>query len=215
MNRFLIIPSLALGIALALTATPSLAQDSGLIAYAGVLTGYDDVTVSSGSTKSSKASIAYGAVLGAETAVGETFRVGLEAEYMGSHATSSLAIDALNNASARYGRDMFIGVRGGFDVAPHLFAYLKGGYTNRQVSVTGNAEGLVAGIPTAIPFGRRRNLSGYRLASGIEYGSKLRARLEYRYSHYEQIDPSTDPAAPTLGIGSNSHQVVAGLLYGF
>lgn len=211
--------SVAIGLTLALTAmaTPAMAADStGLIPYAGVLVGYDDFSTTAGGVKGNgSAKIAYGIALGADTVVAPRTRLGVEVEYMNGKPNNTFGIDALNSISVGYRRDVSISVRAGYEVVPHLLAYIKAGYSNRRAVASGFAAGTVGGIPTPIAFNYPRNLGGYRLATGLEYGSKIKARLEYRLTQYGATGGSTDPLTPELAYKAKSQQVVAGLLYGF
>ena len=196
-------------------ATPALANDTALIPYAGVLMGYDNVQTTSLGLKTSDAKLSYGIALGADTVVMPRVRLGVEAEYMRSKTNNVLPIDALNALNTGYRRDLSISVRAGYEVTPHLLAYIKAGYTNRRAIASGLAAGTVAGVPTPIAFSYPRNLGGYRVAAGLEYGTKVKARLEYRLSQYSATGGSADPLAPELSYKAKSQQVVAGLLYGF
>ncbi|WP_298195794.1 outer membrane beta-barrel protein [Novosphingobium sp.] len=208
--------SVAIGLAMAVTmASPALANDTALIPYAGVLMGYDNVQTTSLGLKTSDAKLSYGIALGADTVVMPRVRLGVEAEYMRSKTNNVLPIDALNALNTGYRRDVSVSVRAGYEVTPHLLAYIKAGYTNRRAVASGLAAGTLAGVPTPIAFAYPRNLGGYRVAAGLEYGTKVKARLEYRLSQYGATGGSTDPLAPELSYKAKSQQVVAGLLYGF
>ena len=210
--------SVAIGITLAastLAASPALANDTGLIPYAGVLMGYDKVSTTSVGVKTSDAKISYGIALGADTVVMPRVRLGVEAEFMRGKTNNSMVIDPLNAINTGYRRDLSVSVRAGYEVTPHLLAYIKAGYTNRRAIASGLAAGTVGGVPTPLAFSYPRNLGGYRLAAGLEYGTKIRARLEYRLSQYGATGGSADPLTPELAYKAKSQQVVAGLLYGF
>lgn len=84
--------------------------------------------------------------------------------------TASLCVES--------GRDLYIGGRGGFLVAPSVLAYVKAGYTNARATL----EDAITGDDLD-----HRNLDGIRGGIGLEYngGSPFTVRLEYRYSNYE------------------------------
>lgn len=209
--------SVAIGLTLAATtlATPALANETGLIPYAGVLVGYDNVQTKSMGAKDRGAKLAYGIALGADTMVAPRARLGVEFEYMRSKPNTVLPINALNYLNVGLRRDWSVSVRAGYEVTPHLLAYVKAGYSNRRAVASGFASGTGAAVPTATEFSYPRKLGGYRLGAGLEYGTKIKARLEYRLSQYGATGGSADPVAPELAYKSSSQQVVAGLLYGF
>lgn len=207
--------AIGLTVAASSLATPALANGSGLMPYAGVLIGYDDVKTTSLGVKDSGAKLAYGIALGADTVVAPRARLGVEFEYMRSKTNTVLPINALNSLNVGLRRDWSISVRAGYEVVPHLLAYIKAGYSNRRAVASGFAAGTVGGVAAPVPFSYERKLGGYRVGAGLEYGTKVKARLEYRLSQYGATGGSADPVAPELSYKSKSQQVVAGLLYGF
>ena len=99
--------SVAIGLPLAAAslATPALADDTGLMPYAGVLVGFADATTSRLGLKDGGVKLAYGIALGADTVVAPRTRLGLEFEYMRSKPNTVLPIDALNSLNVGYRRD--------------------------------------------------------------------------------------------------------------
>jgi outer membrane immunogenic protein len=84
---------------------------------------------------------------------------------------------------ARSGRDIYVGGRIGFTVAPRTLLYGKVGYTNHRVTLD-----YVAGTPaTLASFKSGTNLDGIRLGAGLEQkiGRNAYLKGEYRYSDYE------------------------------
>jgi outer membrane immunogenic protein len=84
------------------------------------------------------------------------------------------------------GRDIYVGGRIGFAVAPRTLLYGKIGYTNQRVTVD-----YTAGSPPALAsFRASENLDGIRVGGGIEQkiGRNAYVKGEYRYSDYENGD---------------------------
>lgn len=191
-------------VAAAALATPALAQESsGLRPYAGVLVGLDNVVLNDGTSSESKSGVGYGITLGVDTTVGANSRLGLEAELMDSSTAESEYLDADNNARLSADRDLFLGARAGVMITPRILGYVKAGYTNARVTLSGVLGGT--------PFSYGTNLDGYRIGAGVEYGNRVRARLEYRYSDYGDAKYQ----GVSLGVSAKRHQLLAGLVYGF
>ena len=97
------------------------------------------------------------------------------------------------------GRNLYVGGRIGFTVAPRTLLYGKIGYTNQRV--TADYE---AGTPAAFDsFRVSGKLDGIRLGAGLEQklGGKAYVKGEYRYSDYEN--------------GSGRHDGVVGIGFRF
>jgi outer membrane immunogenic protein len=90
---------------------------------------------------------------------------------------------------------------------PQTLVYAKGGYTNARLDVLAS-DGSVD---------RRENfeLNGYRLGAGVEQaiGSRAYAKVEYRYSNYNNADFQFRDGSTTsqFDIDTDRHQVVAGV----
>lgn len=97
---------------------------------------------------------------------------------------------------SRLGRNLYVGGRIGFTVAPRTLLYGKIGYTNQRVAVD-----YAAGTPPAFAsFDVAANLDGIRLGAGLEQklGRNAYVKGEYRYSDYENGDFRHDGV---VGIG--------------
>lgn len=105
------------------------------------------------------------------------------------------------------GRDIYVGARIGVPVTPATLVYGKGGYTNTRLN-TLYGDGTT---------NRDENfeLSGWRLGAGVEQaiGSRTFAKVEYRYSNYEDANFRFPDGATTANfdIDTDRHQVVAGV----
>lgn len=151
---------------IALTA-PAFAQDD--TSFSGprieALTGYDAVKTN-GNGLGTPDGVLYGVGLGYDLRAGNAV-IGLETELMDSTASRDVVGGDVDAA-----RDIYVGGRVGTLIGPNALAYAKAGYTNARVNT-----------PTF-----RENGDGIRVGGGLEYdfGNKIFAKAEYRYSNYEQ-----------------------------
>ena len=202
MNKLISIAALAA----AVVATPAFAQDNSIEVYGGIIAGYDNVTLKALGDSGSQDGVVYGGVLGAQSNIGASTLIGIEAEVTGATTKESVEdVFALNDElRLKAGRDFFIGARLGFRPSSTVLLYAKGGYTNarfnlRYTDATGSVD-------------EGDNLDGYRVGAGIEFGeSKLRFRGEYRFSDYGDYNY----AGVNTGISAQLHQVVVGAIYAF
>ncbi|KQM22643.1 hypothetical protein ASE73_13920 [Sphingomonas sp. Leaf24] len=213
--------TLILGLAAAgtaLSATPAMAQDvnpafTGF--RVGALAGYDGIRP--GSTQDTDLDgdnqtvngLLYGVDAGYDFAL-SNFLVGVEGEYTGSTGkveTARTDPNFFGFGTVSTGRDLYVGARAGLVVAPTTLAYVKGGYTNARLNVLAS-DGTVDS---------RENfeLNGYRVGAGVEQaiGSRAYAKLEYRYSNYNNADFQRVDGSTTsqFDIDTDRHQVVAGV----
>lgn len=135
---------------------------------------------------------------------------GVEAEFSESSGKQETTetIDIPINSRVETGRDLYIGGRVGFVASPNALVYVKGGYTNTSIEARYNDDDSELEFDT--------NADGWRLGAGIEYlfGSNAFAKLEYRYSNYNNLDFSDDEDFE-VDIDLDRHQVVAGVGFRF
>jgi outer membrane immunogenic protein len=144
---------------------------------------------------------------------------GIEGEFTEStgEQESDESLDGINfTSSVETGRDLYIGGRLGFRVAPSTLVYGKAGYTNTSIE---------AGFETADDrFEFDTNVDGYRLGVGIEqlFGPNAYGKVEYRYSNYSNLDFSDDFDLDDFDaedfdtdIDLDRHQVVAAVGFRF
>lgn len=161
------------------SASPAFAQDAApaaALAPTGprieAIVGYDNL----GTDGFDMDGVMFGIGAGYDFAVGNAVSLGLDVEAGDSSAHE-------NGVSA--GRDLYAGGRVSFGVSPRANIYLKAGYTNARVKVSG--------------FGGE-NGDGVRVGLGGQYtiAGKAYVGAEYRYSNYEQ-DVDRHQVALTLG----------------
>ncbi|EZP65394.1 Opacity protein precursor [Sphingomonas paucimobilis] len=170
----------------ALTAfsAPALAQEATNFGGAkiGAVIGYDKVRLEALGDDGSKDGFLYGVNAGYDFDLG-TALVGIEGELADS-TTKEGAEDVFvlgDEISLHAARDLYIGARVGFPVSDNVLLYAKAGYTNARVKLKYDD-----GVDT---FTEGRNLDGWRVGAGAEYVmAQTFARLEYRYSEYENND---------------------------
>lgn len=180
--------------------TPAFAQETAPFTGAHVegLIGYDDVGDSDG--------LLYGIGAGFDFQAGKAI-LGIEAEFADSDVKTR-ASDLLvtgDTAQVVTGRDIYVGGRLGFALAPSTMLYAKAGYTNAKLKgrYTDAAGVLTRDGTTA---------DGYRLGAGIEqkfnlFGPSGFVKAEYRYSNYKNLDVGN----LDLDIDVDRHQVLAGI----
>ncbi|ALJ14694.1 outer membrane protein [Sphingopyxis macrogoltabida] len=189
----------AAALAVATLSSPALAQDTGFEgARVELLSGYDIVEGDEG--------LVYGVAAGYDIAVGQGV-IGIETE-LNDSSVREIYTDALvagDELRIGAGRDIYIGGRIGFAVAPNTLLYAKAGYTNAAIDVRYD-DGTT--VDKARPKG-----DGYRVGAGLEqkinalFGAGGYGRLEYRYSNYGNVSY----AGNSVGANIDRHQIVVGL----
>ena len=170
--------------------------------YAGPIIGFDSVVAGDDYGASSGNGVTYGGVLGVSAPTGAHARVGLEAEVDGSSASRRGTFDGYTGKLSA-GRDLFIGARLGYMIAPRVETFFKAGYTNAHFSVHGtDASGDKAS------YGQ--NFGGFRVGAGVGLSlDKVQFRLEYRFSDYGKLKID----GYDTGVTGTRHQVVLGATY--
>ena len=178
-------------------AAPALAQDAAPFTGPRVeaLVGYDNVKGDGGHRNG----VTYGVGAGYDFQLGGAV-LGVEGEATDSSAKGCETnfVTATDRICANAKRDLYVGGRVGFAVAPSTLLYAKAGYTNARFKVNYTDTATPANNTSAAT-----NLDGVRVGAGVEQklGTNLYAKAEYRYSNYEQ--------------GVDRHQVVAGFGFRF
>jgi outer membrane immunogenic protein len=148
--------------AIALSATPAAAQTVPAGPRIEALVGYDRVKIAG----EHEGGLFGGGGAGYDVAVGNV-ALGADVE-----ATLANTDYDLGTAEIKAGRDLYAGGRLTFGLGENLLGYLKAGYTNARVKLTG--------------FGGE-NLDGVRVGAGVQYLLNGNAYVggEYRYSNYQ------------------------------
>jgi outer membrane immunogenic protein len=179
-------------------AAPAFAQTDGRAPFTGprveALAGWDHTNINGGK----KDGFVYGGALGYDVQRGGAV-VGVEGEVTGS-TTKDRAYNVVNaNDSARIGagRDLYVGARVGFAVAPTTLVYAKAGYTNARVNLDYSTPQLT--------LRDHQNLDGYRIGAGVEHlmPHNTYVKAEYRYSNYGHNDD--------YNLDAERHQILAGV----
>lgn len=169
-------------------ATPALAQERAPFTgpHVEVTGGWDRLTGKDGNG-GHKDGFVYGVGAGYDAQVGGLI-LGVEGEV--SDSTNKLrANDVFVNGDStriKAGRDLYIGARLGYAVAPATLLYVKGGYTNARLSNRYN-DGAGGFSNDHV------NADGYRLGAGVEqkfnvFGPGGFVKAEYRYSNYKNLN---------------------------
>lgn len=167
--------------------------------------------------RTAKTGLNYGLGLGYDIAAGKNFIVGVEANLDFSDAKACEESDD-DELCLKAGRDIEVGVRGGFIVNPNTLLYAKIGYANGRLKVTGDKD-LVDEVKEE--YGSRaKNLDGLRLGAGVEtvLSKNLYLKVEYTYTDYKSVkfaDSGSDGYgykwSYTEAHNFDRHKVVAGL----
>jgi len=205
----------------AFASAPAMAQNVGPSEFEGFhvegLVGYD--VSKAGSSIDDDSSIdndqsidglLYGVGAGYDVRMGN-FVVGPEAEVTWSTAKTEFNdgdFEGFGVGNVKTNRDLYLGARVGYVVAPTTMVYAKGGYTNAKFDVR-NGNGTIVSNDDI-------DADGWRIGAGVEQAisSNVFAKLEYRYSNYEkgELDFTGDlPDSQRFDLDLDRHQVVAGV----
>lgn len=200
--------------AAATIATPALAQDNPVFTgprIEGIL-GWDhigagsDVDNNNGRDDESINGLLYGVGAGYDIALGGAV-VGVEGELTDSTAKSDRSdyTDQFGFGRVKAGRDLYVGARAGILANPSTLLYVKGGYTNQKLRVLAGDTNQ----ETDDSF----KLDGWRVGAGAEraIGSNSFAKLEYRYSKYNEanVDYASGATSANFDVDTDRHQIVA------
>ncbi len=203
MQKFILAPMLmTVGLA-----SPVFAQDADeLTVYGGPIIGYDHIRYKGAVVRGKEDGIAYGGLLGVQVPIAENVVSGLEGEITDTDIKTTTSPVFLTNdtLSATAKRDLYVGGRMGYHVAPSTLIYIKGGYSNLRIKAD-YSDGIT-------PVSAADNLDGYRIGGGIEvrFGA-LRVLAEYRYSDYSSFKYQ----GISTGIDAKRQQAMLSVLMGF
>ena len=191
---------LASASAFAFTAQAANAQD-----FTGprveVTAGYDTTNADDGiaGTPNKLDGARIGGAIGYDVALGDTFRIGAEADAGFLVSGDNRYAAGTSNYHVTTGRDLGLSVRAGAKVGDRTFLYAKGGWANSQYRVRAVIGGATG--PTSTDL--RSNEDGWRIGAGVEHmvTDKIYAKAEYRYTNY--------------GSDVSRHQLLAGVGYRF
>jgi outer membrane immunogenic protein len=122
------------------------------------------------------------------------FVIGVLADYYWSDMKGNRAslFGDLWSAEEKVNSQWAVGGRIGWLVNPQTLTYFSGGYTEANLSGTGNFFSPVTGVGFANTYLPGRTATGWFLGSGIEYQSgwipNLTWKTEYRLSEYDRGD---------------------------
>lgn len=168
-----------------------------------------------GSDESSDLSL--GVELGYDVQIGSSFLLGgyLGADLSDTEMCGELIEDDL--ACTKLERTFTVGARAGIPVGETSLIYVKGGYSNGrfETAYDGDVTDNDDEEPGAIEE-FAGSVDGYHLGGGVELGltESLYAKLEYVYTDFGSRShrlEDLDDDQPGLDLGSDRHQVVAGV----
>ncbi|MDC8753852.1 outer membrane beta-barrel protein [Erythrobacter sp. sf7] len=191
-------------------ATPAMAQDeseAGGNFHVGAIAGIDSVEFEVDNVSDNEADAVFGIAAGYDYQFASGLVLGVEGEWTDSSV--GIAVDDVfalgDRLSLNAGRDLYVGVRGGYRIGSNGLIYGKLGYTNASAILAYNdGTGRVS---------EDDQLDGIRVGAGgeIGFGENFALRLEYRYSDYGEYDY----AGINTGLNVSRHQGVAALVAKF
>ncbi len=171
-----------------LVAVPAHAQFSGprvegRLAYDSV-----EATIETGDpldTDDGESAISYGVEGGYDLQLGQ-FVVGAYAGLEGSNLRTCEEVFGGDEGCIGQGRNLYVGARAGYAVAPRVLLYAKGGYSNGSVEI--EYDGIA-------DFDANETFGGYHVGIGGELAvaAGLYGRIEYVHTDYGEFrfDPET------------------------
>jgi len=146
----------------------------------------------------------YGAGAGYDFRRGNTV-FGIDANIDDANTKECVAAGT-ERACIKAGRDLSLGGRIGYVVAPKALIYAKAAYTNVRIGATYTDSRIPANN-----FSGHDERDGYRIGGGVEYAVTANAfvKAEYRYSDYKDYKDSG------ARIGVSRHQVLGAIGYRF
>ena len=165
--------------------------------------------------------LTYGIEAGYDAQIGQSFVLGgyLGADFSDADICGELIEDDL--ACTGQGRTFTAGLRAGLAFSEGSLVYVKGGYSNGKLTGSYDFDVTDNDDTTPGPIAEfDSTMDGFHLGGGVEVGlnENLYMKLEYVYTDYGNQswllgdDAATDP---TLKVGSDRHQVVAGVGFRF
>jgi len=158
-----------------------------------------NVKLSDGTTtlKGRDNGVAYGAGVGYDFRRGNTV-FGIDANVDDANTKECIAAGT-ERACIKANRDLSIGGRIGYVVAPQVLLYAKAAYTNVRI-----AASYTNSAAAANNFSGHDDRDGYRIGGGAEFAltANLFAKAEYRYSDYK------DYKEAGARVGISRHQVL-------
>ena len=172
-------------------------------------TDFDD-GVDAFESSDSQSDLGYGAEVGFDFPVGESFVVGAYAGVDFSDAEYCSEVFGNDVGCVEQGRNLTLGVRAGVPFGTNALGYVKGGYSNGRINVSYEDFDDVFD-----DFDDGDEVDGFHLGAGVEFGlgQNLYLKGEYVYTNYNggryedtDIEFNTD---------LTRHQIMAGVGFRF
>lgn len=212
--RFSIMVSAALAVGFA--ASPALA-DGFTGARVEAHAGYENVTAKlkyedtafpddNVTAKESTNGILYGIGVGYDFPVGESWILGVEANFDLADNDRCEEVFGDDAACFKVKRDLSVGARLGAVMSKSTMFYVGAAYVNGKAKISYTDD-----LDPTNDFSFSDTRGGWRLSTGLEVAltSKAYAKVEYRYSHYSRYKASA--GTESLSLGFDRHQVLAGV----
>ncbi len=150
--------------------------------------------------------VVYGGEVGYDATVAPGTLLGVYAGIEGSTAKSCAAGFGNVEQCTEIGRNLAVGVRGGFQIGRSVLGYIKGGYSNGRVIGTYTDPDFPADNERV-----GTNLDGFHIGTGLQaaFGPNFYGKVEYLYTDYNGTEDTFDGVKTSLDL--SRHQVMAGL----
>lgn len=178
--------AIALAAGTCFVALPAHAQFTGPRVEARLAYDSVEATIETGDpfeTDDSESAISYGGELGYDLQLGPAV-VGAYAGLEGSNLRTCQEVFGDDEGCIGQGRNLYVGARAGFTVAPRVLLYGKAGYSNGSIDFSYEGDLVGEGFDLNEDFG------GYHLGIGGEFAitSSFYGRLEYVHTDYGELD---------------------------
>lgn len=159
----------------------------------------------SASVREGKSGVTYGGEAGYDLVVNTGTMLGIYGGIEGSSVEQCIPSDGTRSCISP-GRNLTVGVRGGYLLNPTTALYIKGGYSNGQIRIDYSDPQF-----SDDDFRLSDNLSGFHVGAGVQagFGRNFYGKLEYVYTDYNGYEVSDGSDKASLDF--SRHQVVAGL----
>ena len=178
-------PALILAAATCFVALPAHAQFSGARVEARLAYDSVEATVEEGdpfATEDGESAISYGGEIGYDLQLGPAV-VGAYAGLEGSNLRTCDEVFGSDEGCIGQGRNLYVGARAGFPVAPRVLLYGKAGYSNGSLDLSYEGGGFD-------DFDLNEDFGGYHIGIGGEFAvtSNFYGRLEYVHTDYGEFE---------------------------
>ncbi|BAK67852.1 putative outer membrane protein [Sphingobium sp. SYK-6] len=149
--------------------------------------------------------VIYGGEIGYDLGLG-AFSLGAYAGIEGSSAKQCAEVYTEVETCVKAGRNITLGARAGFNVAPRVLLYAKGGYSNGQVRME-----YIDHVTAADSFTLSENMDGWHAGAGVQVNLLANSYVKLEYVHTDYSDYSLADGDATISGGFKRDNVLLGV----